>query len=411
MSRLSRNVPLLAFCQAMAMSGASLTVATAALVGFQLAEDKSLSSFPLAMQYIAIMLSSVPAAMLMNRIGRKPAFIFSTLFAFSGAAIAALSIIQQSFMGFVVGVALIGVFNSFANYYRFAAADVVPVSFKSRAISLVLAGGVIAAILGPNLARYTETSFIGIDFAGSYAALLVLYVLALVALVFLKLPKESHTQREGDDIQLNINSANNSDSINRAWREIIRQPTWQVSVICGMLGFAVMSFVMTATPLAMKHHDHVFSDTSFVIQWHVLAMFAPSFFTGSVIHKVGELKVMLLGVLLGFGCVMINLAGTSVWHFWLALLLLGLSWNFLYVGATSLLTQTYFPREKFKVQAINDFIIFSSVAFASLSAGYLQYHFGWRSVNIGVLPLLGIMLISIIWLSWQRRQKLIMDVL
>ena len=179
---------------------------------------------------------------------------------------------------------------------------------------------------------------------------------------------------------------------------------WIVAVICGMLGYGVMSFVMTATPLAMKHHTHDFSETSFVIQWHVLAMFAPSFFTGAFIRKIGELKVMLIGAVLGCLCVLINLNGTTLTHFWLALVLLGLSWNFLFVGSTTLLTQTYTLAERFKVQAINDFIIFTTVAAASLSAGYLQHYFGWRTVNVGVLPFLAIIMVSIVFL-YQVQQK------
>lgn len=390
MSSFTRNVPILAFAQAMAMSGASLSVATAALVGYQLAEDKSLSTLPLAMQFIAVMLTSIPAAMLMKKIGRKVSFLFSTVFGLSGAGIAAYAIIEQNFLVFIIGVSLIGVFNGFANYYRFSAADAVDHDHKSRSISLVLAGGVIAAVIGPNLANYTRDSVASAIFAGSYAALIVLYVLSFIAIAFLKLPgmkAETISERE-----------------QRPMLKIMAQPRWVVAVICGMLGYGVMSFVMTATPLAMKHHAHAFSDTSFVIQWHVLAMFAPSFFTGSLIKKFGELSIMAVGALMGIACVFINLAGTSISHFWIALFLLGISWNFLYVGATSLLTYTYHPVERFKVQAVNDFIIFTTVAAASLSAGYLQHHFGWQSVNIGVLPLLGIILLSIVYLTFKKRK-------
>jgi len=374
------------------MSGASLIVATAALVGLQLAEDKSLSTLPLAAQFIAVMLTSIPAAMLMKRIGRKESFILATAFGFAGAAVSTWSIIESEFTGFIIGVCLIGVFNGFANYYRFTAADSVGQGHKSRAISFVLAGGVIAAIVGPNLANYTKEVIESAYFAGSYAALSVLYVFSLSALVFLKLPS-IHTHGRVERKQ-------------RPLREIIRQPAWGVAVICGMLGYGVMAFVMTATPLAMKHHAHGFADTSFVIQWHVLAMFAPSFVTGSIIRRLGELQVMFIGGMLGFACVAINLAGSSIMHFWVALVLLGLSWNFLFVGATSLLTRTYHSSERFKVQALNDFIIFTTVALASLSAGYLQFHFGWRSVNVGVLPLLAIISISIFLLAaWQKKQS------
>lgn len=392
MSSFTRNVPLLAFCQAMSMSGASLMVATAALVGFELAEDKSLSTLPLAVQFIAVMLTSIPAAMLMNKFGRKASFLFAFIFGISGAVVSTFAIMQHEFWWFVAGVALIGVFNSFANYYRFAAADVVDIDHKSRAISFVMAGGVIAAIIGPNLAVYTRDSFQGMAFAGSYASLVVLYFLSVIAMSFLKLPVEEHV--------------NDKKEAQRALLEIIKQPVCIVAIACGMLGYGVMSFVMTATPLAMNHHNHNFSDTSFVIQWHVLAMFAPSFVTGFIIKKTGELKVILMGVLLGFACVTFNLLGTSIFHFWLALVLLGLSWNFMFVGATSLLTQAYHRAERFKVQALNDFIIFSAVAFASLSAGYLQYNFGWRSVNIGVVPLLIVALLSVIYLMiYNQREK------
>lgn len=391
MSSFTRNVPILAFSQAMAMSGASLIVATAALVGLNLAEDKALSTLPLAAQFIAVMLTSIPAAMLMKRIGRKASFLFASLFGFSGASIATYSIIEHDFVGFIIGVSLIGVFNGFANYYRFTAADAVDVSHKSRAISYVLAGGVVAAIIGPNLANYTREVIDGAYFAGSYAALIVLYILSVSVISFLKLPEPA--------------SEANCEPVARSLKEIIKQPVWVVAVLCGMLGYGVMAFVMTATPLAMKHHAHEFSDTSFVIQWHVLAMFAPSFITGSIIRRLGELPVMMLGVLMGVACVFINLVGTTVPHFWLALVLLGLSWNFLFVGATSLLTQTYHAVERFKVQALNDFIIFTCVAAASLSAGYLQFNFGWRMVNIGVLPLLAVMFTGILMLGYRQKKK------
>lgn len=385
MSSFSRNVPILAFCQAMSMSGGSLMVASAALVGLELADDKSLSTLPLAVQFMAVMLTSIPAALLMKKIGRKASFQFATLFGFSGAIVSTWSIMHHEFWGFVLGVSLIGVFNGFSNYYRFSAADAVDLDHKSRAISYVLAGGVIAAIIGPNLANYTRTSFQDYIFAGSYASLIILYILSVIALSFLKLPETKEK-----DI---------SSEPQRPLIQIAKQPVCIVAIICGMLGYGVMSFIMTATPLAMHHHQHDFSDTSFVIQWHVLAMFAPSFFTGAIIRKTSELKVMSVGALLGIGCALVNLNGASIIHFWAALVLLGLSWNFLFVGATSLLTQTYQRAERFKVQALNDFIIFTVVAVASLSAGFLQYRFGWAAVNIGVLPLLVLVLISILWLK------------
>lgn len=368
------------------MSGTSLIVATTALVGFALSSDKSFASLPFAFQLMATMLTSIPAALLMARIGRKASFLFGVMIAMLGAAISSYAIIQQRFDLFVLGSVLLGVFSGFANFYRFTAADNVDREHKSRAISYVLAGGVLAAIIGPNLANHTRDIISDASFAGSYASIIVLYILSFILLSFLKLPKPQH------------NAPLPSALPARPLRIIMRQPRFIIAIICGMLGYAVMTLVMTATPLAMHHHTHAYSDTAFVIQWHVLGMFVPSFFTGHLIHRFGLLRIMLTGAVLGLACVIINLNGTTVTHFWIALLLLGISWNFLFIGATTLLTETYTQNERFKTQAINDFIVFSMVSSASLSAGFLQHHFGWQTVNYGTIPAILIILISLAWL-------------
>ena len=283
-------------------------------------------------------------------------------------------------------------FNGFGNYYRFTAADIVDSQHKSRAISLVLAGGVIAAIVGPNLANLTRDVISQASFAGSYAAIIGLYILSFVVLSFLKLPATS------------VHKQSNKDT-GRPLRQIVTQPKYIVAVICGMLGYGVMSLVMTATPLAMQVHAYPFADTSFVIQWHVLGMYVPSFFTGHLIHRFGNLRIMLLGALAGLACVAINLTGTSVTHFWIALSCLGVSWNFLFIGATSLLTETYQREETFKAQAVNEFTVFSTVAAASLSAGALQHLFGWAAVNMGAIAPLLIIMASLLWL-YNRPQAL-----
>ena len=384
-SSYKRNVPILALCQALFMSGTSLIVATTALVGFALSIDKSYASLPFALQLVATMLTSIPAAMLMARIGRKASFLVGVVIAMIGATVATIAILQHQFVLFIIGSMLLGVFSGFANYYRFTAADNVDKEHKSRAISYVLAGGVLAAVIGPNLASYTRDVISDAAFAGSYASIIVLYILSFVLLGFLKLPQHPKltSQPSGSGRPIGI---------------IVRQPRFIIAVICGMLGYAVMALVMTATPLAMHHHEHIYADTTFVIQWHVLGMFAPSFFTGHLIQRFGLLRIMLTGAVLGLACVIINLNGTTVTHFWLALFLLGLSWNFLFIGATTLLTETYKPEERFKAQAFNDFIVFSMVSTASLSAGILQHHYGWESVNIGAIPAIAVILLSLAWL-------------
>ena len=367
------------------MSGTSLMVATSALVGYALVDDKTYASLPFTMQLLATMLTSIPAAMLMTRIGRKPAFLIGTVIAMLGAITASYSIIQNNFILFIIASILIGMFSGFANFYRFTAADNVDKEHKSRAIAYVLAGGVLAAVIGPNLANLTREVISGAIFAGSYASITVLYILSFILLNFLDLPHNYQTDSK-------------DQPFTRPLGEIVRQPRFVVAIICGMLGYAVMTLVMTATPLAMQHHHHIYSDTAFVIQWHVLGMFAPSFFTGHLIKRFGLLRIMFLGAAFGLICIIINLAGTSVTHFWLALLLLGISWNFLFIGATSLLTETYKASERFKTQALNDFLVFSMVAAASLSAGILHHQLGWKFVNYMAIPALIVIFISLIWL-------------
>lgn len=393
MNAFKRNVPLLAISQALMMSSMMLIMTTVALVGSNIATDKSLATLPLAVLFIAVMLTSVPAAMLMKRIGRKNAFMFATLFGVSAGVLATYAIINSNFWLFVISAALVGIFNGFGNYFRFTAADVVEKEQKSKAISYVLLGGVAAAVIGPNLANLTHDSFTDAPFAGSYASIIIIYILALITLSFLKLPNTITAIKEENEPEV------------RSLSVIARQPKFIVGLICGMFGYGVMSFVMTATPLAMHHHAHTFSDTSFVIQWHTLGMFAPSFFTGHLIRRFGIYNILLIGTLLGVGCVAINLLGTSVSHYWTALVFLGISWNFLFIGGTTLITETYHSSERNKTQALNDFAVFTTVALSSLSAGALQHKFGWEIVNIGVTPLLVIILLSIIWAKIKIKQS------
>jgi MFS family permease len=388
-----RNVPLLALCQAMMVSAMSLVISTAALVGYQLAADKSYATLPVAASLVATMLTSIPAAILMQRIGRRGGFMFASVVALLGAALLVYATVHKQFWLFLFAIMSVGFFNGFGNYYRFTAADVVDEAHKSRAISYVLLGGVVAAFVGPNLANLTRTLIPGAEFAGSYATLFAFYSASLLLQAFLKLPNRTdllHEHEQGESRSLAI---------------IIRQPKFIVAIISGMLGYGIMSFVMTATPLAMQQHHFPFSNTAFVIQWHILGMFLPSFFTGSLINRIGVKKVMLLGTLIGFGCVTVNLLGTTTTHFFVALLMLGVSWNFLFVGATTMLTETYLPAERFKTQAVNDFTVFTTVALSSLSAGAVQHLFGWKFVNLGVIPLYAIILISLLTLGYKERKS------
>jgi len=390
MTSFLRNTPLFAISQGLMISAVSLVVTCSALVGLTLSPDKSLATLPLAAMFITTMLGSVPASFLLEKIGRKKGFMLATLIGMSASAISTYAIMEHQFWMFVSGIGLLGLFNSFGNYFRFAAADAVSVKYKSRAISYVMLGGVIAAFIGPNLANIAKNWIVDAEFAGSYAVLMVIYVLMFLALSATSFA-QAKTKSE-HDTQLKPP---------RPLKVIAKQPKFIVAIVCAMLGYGVMSLIMTATPLAMKHHNHSFTDTSFIIQYHLLGMFIPSFFTGSLIRSFGIFRILIAGVLSGFASVAINLSGHDIEHYWVSLVLLGVCWNFLFIGGTTLLTETYTATERAKAQALNDFIVFSTAAFASLSAGYLQHQFGWQMVNIGTLPLLLLILLSLLWIQTQ----------
>ena len=389
---MNKNIWLLSACQALMMTSNTLLLTTSALVGFALSEDKSLATLPMALQFLSTMSATIPASLLMQRIGRQFGFLVGSVIGCSGAVIASLAIFYQDFFLFCSGVILIGMFNGFGNYYRFAAVDIVSETYKSRAISYVLAGGVLAAVLGPNLANWSHDWITGFKFAGSYASITALYIMTFAILLFADIPRPERIDRLDRG---------------RPLFQIIKQPVFIVAAIGGMFGYGVMSLVMTATPLAMHHHHHAFDDTAFVIQWHVLGMYAPAFFTGQLIQRFGVLQIMMVGALFNVICVVTNLFGHSVTHYWFALLCLGIGWNFLFIGATDLLTEAYQPSEKAKAQAVNDFMVFGTVSAAALTAGVLQYQFGWRMVNMGMIPLITVIVVALVWLMLIRRQAVV----
>ena len=386
MNSMKRGVWLLALCQALIMTANVLLITTSALVGLRLAVASDLpeswATLPLAIQFIATMFTIIPASLLMKRIGRRAGFFLGSTVGTAGAALACYAIVQESFALFAVATALFGIHNGFGTYYRFAAADIASTDYRATAISYVMAGGVVAALLGPNLANWTDSWLSAAPFAGSYLALTGIYGLSLAVLAFIHIPPAPASLRQGPGRSMNVIGA---------------QPGFIVAVTVATLGYGIMTLVMTATPLAMHAHAYSFANTAFVIEWHVLGMFAPSFFTGHLIRRFGVANIMLTGVLLNILTLVINLNGTGMIHFWAALLLLGVGWNFLFVGATTLLTETYGEQEKAKVQAFNDFLVFTGVVAASLSAGALQHHFGWRVVNLSMLPLIGVILAALLW--------------
>ncbi len=374
-----RNVLFLALCQALFMTATSAIVTTAALIGYSLSDDKALATLPLAMQFIAVMAVTIPASLLMKRIGRRSGFSIGLCIGLVGAGLAIVAIREADFVLFCLASLLIGIFNGFGQYYRFAAADTAEEAFKSRAISLVMAGGVIASV-GPLLANYSKDLLPGDVFAGVYLLVGILYIASLITLRFVNIPLPNEEERR---------------SGGRPLLQIMRQPLFIVAALGGVVGYMTMSMLMASTPLAMQDVGHNFFDTAQVIQWHVFAMFAPAFFTGHLIRRFGTLTVMFAGTVLLAVCVAVNLAGVNLAHFWIGGIMLGVGWCFLFVGATSLVTETYTPSEKAKTQGANDFIVFGVVACSALLSGVLHELVGWQVMNYAVVPFLTIVLFAL----------------
>ncbi len=385
-----RHVFLLAGTQALFQTASVMVMTISGLVGLQLASDKSLATLPIAMMMVAAAATMIPASILMQRFGRKSGFLLGTALGCVAGVTAAGAIWLHSFWLFVLANMLVGGYQGFAQYYRFAAADVASADFKSRAISWVIAGGVVAALAGPNIARLTQ----GIGpapFMASYFALSALSVLALLVVTRIAIPPVEVAETPGPA---------------RPLSQIMRQPVFITALIASSVGYAAMVMVMTATPLAMQICGQSLGASTTVIQWHVLGMFLPSFFTGNLIRRFGVLPIMGAGIALLVGHVAVALTGIEFLHFLSGLVLLGVGWNFLFIGGTTLLTEAYQPAEKAKTQAAHDFLMFGAVSFASFSAGGLLNTWGWQSVNLTVLPFLGMALMAVLGLGVMRRMSL-----
>ncbi len=382
-----RNVALLAVCQALGMSCLALSITITALVGNGLAPDPSLATFPLALQFVATAASTIPASLLMGRFGRRVGFTLGGLLGVAGGVVACQAVILGSFPMFCVGAALLGAFSAHVALYRFAAAEVAGPELRSRAISLVMVGGVASAILGPELAKWSQDLFAPILFAGGYAAIAVLAFIGLALVQFIDLPPAPGRRTGGGG---------------RPLREILAQPSLIVAVLCAMVAYGSMNLIMVSTPLAMVACLHPFETAAFVIQWHVVGMYAPSFVTGHIIERIGVLQVISIGALLILACVAVNLTGVEVLQFWGGLVLLGVGWNFMYVGATTLLTETYRPEEQSRVQAFNEFMVFGTTAFTALASGAVFNALGWQILNISIILPIIAAATAALWLVRQR---------
>jgi len=381
-----RNALVLAGAQALGGANPAIVVSLGGIVGAQLVADKAFATVPVSLLQLGIAAGVIPAAMIMRRLGRRSGYLMGALIGAAGASLAAGGATLRLFWLFCIGTFVCGLYGAFVQSYRFAAADTASESFKPRAISWVMVGGLLAGVIGPQSVYWTRDLTPAAPFAASFLAQGGLALIAILIVSQLHAPPVAAVRSGGG----------------RPLGEIMRQPKFIASVTAALVAYGLMSFVMTSAPLAMVACGHSVGDAALGIQWHVLSMYGPSFFTGKLIARFGKGTVTVTGLLLTALAAIVGLSGLSVGHFWLALILLGLGWNLGFIGATAMVTDCYRPEERVKVQAANDFLVFGSVAIASFSAGGLLSHGGWEVVNWLVFPPIALALAAVAWQRFQR---------
>jgi len=374
-----RNVGLLAACQAMLFTNNSTLIAINGLAGLALAPRAALATLPVTCWVVGGAIATMQASQYMKKVGRQAGLIRGASVGILGALICAAAVWSSSFWLLCFGALVFGTYNAFGQYYRFVAAEVSPPDFRATAVSLVLAGGLVGGILGPTTSRFT-VDLIGPRFTGAYMALTIFALVTMAILSRIRIPDLSAAEQAGTG---------------RPMSAIAKQPKYIVAVMAGAISYGVMNFLMTSTPIAMRGCGHPFGDAAFVISSHVVAMFAPSFLTGGLIKRLGVIPVMLAGAALNIVSVAIALSGVAVSNFWWSLVLLGVGWNFLYIGATTLLTETYRPEERAKAQGVNETAIFAMMAVSSFSSGMIVTNAGWEKVNYAATPLIAIVIAAL----------------
>jgi MFS family permease len=416
--KIKRNVALLALCQAVFNTSTGVVLSVSALVGLALATNKSLATLPQALQWEASAAFAIPVAIVMRRFGRKAGFIFGALMGSIGGLLAAVAIFQGSFSMYLVAILFFGAYTISGHSYRFAAADVSNDKWRSIAISLVVGGGVVAAFVGPEISKWTHdvaatwldnesfakaVAFIcgpvaavtaseaggrnpPYQFASTFVILIFIPLILIVVVSFVKFPQKAE-QKFADS--------------GRPLREIASQPAFIVAVLCAVVGWGIMVLMMATTPLAMvREYGHQYEAAALVVQWHMFGMYAPSFFTGWLIGRLGLLNVLIAGLALSTTAAIIGLSGHTLAFFLAANICVGAGWNFLFVGSTTLLTRVYRPEEKNKSQGLNDAIVFQSVAAFSFSAGLLHNSIGWTTVCMILIPFTVVVFIAVMWLKF-----------
>ena len=383
-----RNALVLAIAQALAGGNNTVLVATAAIVGTMLAPDKGLATLPISIFVLGMWMGTLPMGMLARRLGRRNALQIGTGCGVLTGLICCVAVLQGSFFLFNVGAVFSGFYASAHQSYRFAAADTASDEFRPKAISWVLFGGILAGVVGAQLVIATQDLWPPYLFAATYIGQSALALVAGGVLMFVNIPKPPPRSAVGDG---------------RPLSEIAREPRFIVAVACGVAAYSMMNLVMTSAPLAMVMCNHSITDATLGLQWHVLGMYAPSFITGALITRFGLERITGLGFALIIVAAGIGIAGISLWHFWIGLALLGVGWNFAFIGATTMVTHCHRPNERNKVQAFNDFLVFGSMAIGSFSSGQLLASFGWATVNEVVFPVVLAASALLLWSALRRR--------
>ncbi|MBU0588168.1 MAG: MFS transporter [Gammaproteobacteria bacterium] len=389
---MNRNLVLLAICQGLFLTNNIIFIAINGLVGLSLAPLGWMATLPVMGYVVGGALSTGLVAHTQHRYGRKISFQIGLVVALLSALLCAYAAFSRNFWLLVVATVVAGYYSANGQLYRFAAAELAAPSFREKAVSLVLAGGLLGAIVGPNLATRTKNLF-EVPFAGAYISLAVVAVIAMGLMAALRIPHTPPVAKSGDG--------------GRPLREIMRQPVFMVAAIGAALGYGVMNLLMAATPLAMQVCGFPFEDAALVLEWHVIGMFAPGFFTGHLIKRFGTLTIMGAGVVLNALCIVIALSGVDLHQFVLALFLLGVGWNFLFTGSTTLSLQSYRPEEKDRAQAAINFCVFAVMAVTSFASGALVTTQGWALLNYGSLLPVGLTGVALIWLALHKRKALV----
>jgi predicted MFS family arabinose efflux permease len=379
---------VLAIAQSLAGGNNTVLVATAAIVGTMLAPDRGLATLPISIFVLGMWMGTLPMGMLARRLGRRNALQIGTGCGVLTGLICCVAVLQGSFFLFNVGAVFSGFYASAHQSYRFAAADTASDEFRPKAISWVLFGGILAGVVGAQLVIATQNLWPPYLFAATYIGQSTLALVAGGVLMFVNIPKPPPRSVVGDG---------------RPLSEIAREPRFIVAVACGVAAYSMMNLVMTSAPLAMVMCNHSITDATLGLQWHVLGMYAPSFITGALINRFGLERITGLGFALIIVAAGIGIAGISLWHFWIGLALLGVGWNFAFIGATTMVTHCHRPNERNKVQAFNDFLVFGSMAIGSFSSGQLLASFGWATVNEVVFPVVLAASALLLWSALRRR--------